>query len=55
LGQKEQREDRPLITDAGKFELNTLKHEALNGFCVVSEKHLDRILRRAAEWYNYRR
>jgi hypothetical protein len=25
------------------------------GFCVVSEKHLDHILRRAADWYNYRR
>jgi putative transposase len=27
----------------------------LNGFCVVSEKHLDHILRRAADWYNHRR
>jgi putative transposase len=35
--------------------IQTLKHEVLNGFCVVSEKHLDHILRRAADWYNYRR
>jgi putative transposase len=35
--------------------IQTLKHEVLNGFCVVSEKHLDHILRRAAEWYNHRR
>ncbi len=32
----------------------TLKHEVLNGFCVVSEKHLDHILRRAADWNNFR-
>jgi len=35
--------------------IQTLKHEALNGFCVVSERHLDHILRRAADWYNHRR
>jgi putative transposase len=35
--------------------IQTLKHEVLNGFCVVSEKHLDHILRRAADWYNHRR
>jgi len=35
--------------------VQTLKHEVLNGFCVVSERHLDHILRRAADWYNHRR
>jgi hypothetical protein len=35
--------------------IQTLKHKVLNGFCVVSEKHLDHILRRAADWYNHRR
>jgi putative transposase len=35
--------------------IQTLKHEVLNCFCVVSEKHLDHILRRAADWYNGRR
>ncbi len=35
--------------------IQTLKHEVLNGFCVVSERHLDHILRRAADWYNHRR
>jgi hypothetical protein len=27
----------------------------INGFCIVSEKDLNHILRRAADWYNYRR
>jgi putative transposase len=35
--------------------IQTLKHEVLNGFCVVSESHLDRILRIGADWYNRRR
>ena len=35
--------------------MQTLKHEVLNGFCVVSEWHMDHILRRAADWYNQRR
>jgi putative transposase len=35
--------------------IQTLKHEVLNGFCVVNEKHLDRILRIGADWYNRRR
>jgi len=34
--------------------IQTLKHEVLNGFCVISERHLDHILRRAADWYNRR-
>lgn len=32
--------------------VQTLKHELLNGFCVVIERQLDHILRRAADWYN---
>jgi putative transposase len=35
--------------------IQTLKHEVLNGFCVVSERHLDHILRIGADWYNHRR
>ncbi len=35
--------------------IQTLKHEVLNGFCVVSETHLDHILRVAQDWYNHRR
>jgi putative transposase len=35
--------------------IQTLKHEVLNGFCVVSNQHLDFILRTAADWYNHRR
>ncbi len=34
--------------------VRTLKHEVHNGFCVVSERNLDYILRRAADWYNRR-
>lgn len=35
--------------------IQTLKHEVLNAFCVVSEQHLDHILRVAQDWYNHRR
>ncbi len=35
--------------------IQTLKHEVLNGFCVVSERHLNHILRVGADWYNRRR
>ncbi|MCA9136878.1 MAG: integrase core domain-containing protein [Planctomycetales bacterium] len=35
--------------------IQTLKHEVLNAFCVVSEKHLDHILKVSADWYNHRR
>lgn len=35
--------------------VQTLKDEALNGFCVVSKRHMDHILRRAADRYNHRR
>jgi putative transposase len=35
--------------------IQTLKHEVLNGFCVVSEQHLNHILRIGADWYNKRR
>ena len=35
--------------------IQTLKHEVLNGFCVVNEKHLDHILKIGADWYNKRR
>ena len=32
--------------------VQTLKHEVLNAFCVVSESHLDHILRVSQDWYN---
>ncbi len=35
--------------------IQTLKHEVLNAFCVVSEQHLDHILKIGADWYNHRR
>lgn len=38
-----------------KRVIQTLKHEILNGCCVVSERHLDHILRIGADWYNHRR
>jgi putative transposase len=31
------------------------KHDVLNGFCVVSEQHLNHILKIGADWYNKRR
>ena len=35
--------------------IQTLKHEVLNGFCIVSEQHLNHIFRIGADWYNKRR
>jgi putative transposase len=35
--------------------IQTLKHEVLNGFCVINERHLDHILKIGADWYNRRR
>jgi putative transposase len=35
--------------------IQTLKHEVLNAFCVVNEKHLDHFLKVGADWYNKRR
>lgn len=35
--------------------IQTLKHEVLNAFCVVSERHLNHILRVSQGWYNHRR
>jgi putative transposase len=35
--------------------IQTLKHEVLNAFCVVSETHLNHILRVSQDWYNHRR
>lgn len=35
--------------------IQTLKHEVLNAFCVVSEGHLNHILQVSQEWYNHRR
>ena len=37
------------------MQIQTLKHEVLNAFCVVSESHLDHILRVSQDWYNHRR
>ena len=35
--------------------VQTLKHEVLNEFVVVSEKHLNHICREAQDWYNHER
>ncbi len=35
--------------------IQTIKHEVLNGFCIVNNSHLDHILRVTQEWYNNRR
>jgi len=35
--------------------IQTLKYEAINGFCIVNEQHLDHILKIGADWYNKRR
>ena len=35
--------------------IQTIKHEVLNAFCVVSEEHLNYILRATMDWYNNRR
>lgn len=35
--------------------IQTLKHEVLNGFCVINERHPDHILRIGADWYNHLR
>ena len=35
--------------------IQTLKHEVLNGFCVIHEQHLDHILKTGADWYNHGR
>ncbi|MCA9215226.1 MAG: integrase core domain-containing protein [Planctomycetales bacterium] len=35
--------------------IQTIKHEVLNAFCIVSNQHLDKILRTTQDWYNERR
>ena len=35
--------------------IQTIKHEVLNAFCNVSNRHMDYILRTAQDWYNHRR
>lgn len=35
--------------------IQTIKHEVLNAFCVVSNAHLDHLLRVSQDWYNHRR
>jgi putative transposase len=35
--------------------IQTLQHDVLNGFGVVSEKHLDYILQIGVDWYSNRR
>ena len=35
--------------------IQTIKHEVLNAFCIVSNRHMDHILRTAQDWYNHRR
>lgn len=35
--------------------IQTIKHEVLNAFCIVTNQHLDRILSVTQDWYNNRR
>ncbi len=35
--------------------IQTIKHEVLNAFCIVSNQHLDKILKTTTAWYNHRR
>jgi putative transposase len=35
--------------------IQTIMHEVLNAFCVVSNAHLDDLLRVSQDWYNHRR
>ncbi|MGB7326659.1 MAG: integrase core domain-containing protein [Rubripirellula sp.] len=35
--------------------IQTIKHEVLNAFCIVTNAHLDGILRTTESWYNKRR
>ena len=36
-------------------ERSPIKHEVLNAFCIVTDSHLDYLLRVTHEWYNHRR
>jgi len=44
----------PNLEERVECVIQTLKHEELNDFCVVSEQHMDHILRVGADWYNHR-
>ena len=35
--------------------IQTIKHEVLNAFCIVTNEHLDGILRTTQRWYNKQR
>ncbi|MCA9139018.1 MAG: integrase core domain-containing protein, partial [Planctomycetales bacterium] len=35
--------------------IQTIKHEVLNAFCIVTNEHLNSILRKTQSWYNERR
>ena len=35
--------------------IQTIKHEVLNAFCIVSDSHLDYLLKVTQDWYNHRR
>jgi len=35
--------------------IQTIKHEVLNAFCIVSNVHLNHLLRVTQDWYNHRR
>ncbi|QDV25925.1 integrase core domain-containing protein [Aureliella helgolandensis] len=35
--------------------IQTIKHEVLNAFCIVSDSHLNHLLRVTQDWYNFRR
>lgn len=35
--------------------IQTIKHEVLNAFCIVSNSHLNHLLSVTQDWYNYRR
>ena len=35
--------------------IQTIKHEVLNAFCIVSDKHLNHLLKNTSDWYNTER
>lgn len=34
--------------------IQTIKHEVLNAFCIVTNEHVDSILRTTQDWYSKR-
>jgi hypothetical protein len=45
----------PNLQSFAEGEIQTLKHEVLNAFCVVIERHLDHIRWVSQDWYSHQR